>query len=201
MINVEKIHAYEKDVLPDVAPSLEDQDIEQLIAWLNEKDDGLRYKSFLLLQSRSQIYNDVYAYWDEFVTKLDSNNSYQRSLGLMLMAENARWDETGRLDTNIDRYLSFCDDEKPVTVRQCIQALAKIVPYKKQYYDAIVAKLIGIDIMQRKETQQKLLLIDIITILKLIEKEEPREDIKRYIQNAMTGGILDAKSKKMLAGL
>lgn len=201
MINVEKIQAYEKDVLSDVAPSLEDQDIKQLIAWLNEKDDMLRYKSFLLLQSRSQIYNDVYAHWDEFVAKLDCDNSYQRSLGLMLMAENARWDETGWLDKNIDCYLNGCDDEKPVTVRQCIQGLAKIVPYKKQCYDAIVARLIGIDISQRKETQQKLLLIDIITILKLIEKESPREDIKRYIQNAMTGGILDAKSKKMLAAL
>ncbi|MCE1253748.1 MAG: hypothetical protein LWX83_09395, partial [Anaerolineae bacterium] len=195
MINVEKILSYENEILPDVAPSLEDQDIQQLVDWLNEKDDNLRYKSFLLLQSRSQIYNDVYDYWDVFVSKFDHVNSYQRSLGLMLVAENTRWDEAGKLDQCWQRYLDFCDDEKPVTVRQCIQNLAKIVPYKKHCYDDIVKRLMNIDIMQRKETQRKLLLIDIITILKMIERVEKREDIQKYIQNAMTGGILDVKSK------
>ena len=46
----------------------------------------------LLLQGRSLEFEDVYPYWDVLVEKLGSANSYQRSLRLMLIAENVRWD-------------------------------------------------------------------------------------------------------------
>jgi hypothetical protein len=67
------------------------------------KDDTFRYKCFLLLQGRSEKYPDVYPYWELFVQKLDSTNSYQRSLGLMLIAENVRWDQ---LDSKSKRMVS-----------------------------------------------------------------------------------------------
>jgi hypothetical protein len=201
MITAENIQICEKENLPALVPSLESADIEKLVAWLSEKDDNFRYKCFLLLQGRSQEYNDVYPYWDIFIEKLGSDNSYQRSLGLMLIAENVRWDNSGKFDAIIDLYLSFCDDEKPVTVRQCIQSLCKIIPYKENCHSKIVDKLISIDLMQRKETQRKLLLLDIISVLSAIKNMQPDERIDRYIYEAMTGGILDNKSKKLIASL
>jgi len=59
MITVDMLQSYEKDDLAGVVPALEAADIQQLVAWLDEKDDNIRYKSFLLLQSRSQQYSDV----------------------------------------------------------------------------------------------------------------------------------------------
>jgi hypothetical protein len=135
------------------------------------------------------------------VEKLGSPNSYQRSLGLMLAAANARWDEGGRLDEIFDGYLSLVDDEKPVTVRQCIQALCKIVPYKPHLHVRIVDRLISIDLTQRKETQRKILLLDILSVLILIRKARQDERIDRYILAAMTGGILDSKSKRSIEAL
>lgn len=198
MITLEKLLTYKKDSLIDAAETLEATDIGQLVEWLSEKDDTIRYFSLLLLQYRAQEHDDVYSYWDIFRGKLKSENSYQRSIGLMLIAENAKWDTEHRLDEMIDLYLSFCDDEKPITVRQCIQNICKIVPYKKHLYSKIVDKLISIDISERKETQRKILLIDIITVLASIRKLEPCEAIEFYICNAMTGGILDKKAKKQI---
>ncbi len=132
---------------------------------------------------------------DVFLGRLNSTNSYQRSIGLMLMAENARWDEGNKFDKIIDLYLSFCDDEKPITVRQCIQSLLKVVPYKKHLCTKIAEKLMSIEIMERKETQRKILLLDILNVLIEIRKQAPSDEIEAYIRSAMTGEILNKKTK------
>ncbi|HPH97705.1 MAG TPA: hypothetical protein PKW33_15930 [Anaerolineaceae bacterium] len=198
MLTRETIESCEKENLPTLAFTLEKADIEALVGWLIEKDDNFRYKCFLLLQCRSEQQPDVYPFWDVFVEKLKSDNSYQRSLGLMLIAENARWDQAGKFETVIETYLSLCDDEKPVTVRQCIQGLGKIVPCKPPCHARIIEKLTAIDLMQRKETQRKLLLLDILSTLILIQKHQPDPQIERYLHNALTGGILDLKAKKQI---
>jgi hypothetical protein len=199
MITAETIHACEKEALPGLVPGLETGDIDQLVAWLSEKDDNFRYKCFLLLQERSRQARDVYPYWDAFVEKLNSPNSYQRSLGLMLIAENARWDEEGKFDAIVETYLTFCDDEKPITARQCIQSLVKIVPHQKNCHGRVIERLISIDLMQRKETQRKLLLLDILAVLKEIQKIGPDGRIERFIQEVLEGEILDGKAKRLVA--
>ncbi|SFH00392.1 hypothetical protein SAMN05660649_03492 [Desulfotomaculum arcticum] len=201
MITIEKMLSYEINNLSWLADSLHADDIDQLIKWLGEKDDTIRYSSFLLLQERSREHNDVYPYWDVFLNKLHSSNSYQRSIGLMLMAENAKWDKEGRFDEAIDFLLSFCDDEKPITVRQCIQSLCKVVPYKRHLCAKIAHKLVSIEIMKRKETQRKILLLDILNVLIAIKKQEPADKIDIYISNAMTGEILDKKAKREILKL
>jgi hypothetical protein len=201
MIDAEQLQTYDREKFTEIAGTLESADIEQLVDWLNVKNDDIRYRSFLLLQSRSQQTPDVYPYWDTFVHKFNSSNSYQRSIGLMLIAENTRWDDAGKLDEIIDVYLSFVDDEKPVTVRQCIQSLVKIVPYKKNLQAIIADQLMSIDLKLRKETQRKLLLTDILTVLMLIQRNEEYEEISRYIHNAMTGGLLDEKAIKKIEAL
>jgi hypothetical protein len=199
MITAEALNELEKQNLASVAPNLEPQDITLLFELLSEKDDNLRYKSFLLLQSRSENFADVYPYWDAFVDKLNNDNSYQRSIGLMLIAENVRWDEQKKFNALADQYLALCDDEKPVTVRQCIQSLLKIVPFNPDCIAKVVDKLIGIDLMQRKDTQRKLLLTDILTVLLECQKIQPQEKVDRYICGALTGGILDEKTRKNFA--
>lgn len=195
MITVENLTTLDKNDISVIAKSLDPEDIKQLVGWLEEKDDVIRYHSLLLLQSRSQIQDDVYPYWDVFAGKLANLNSYQRSIGLMLIADNARWDSQNKFDSIVDTYLTHCDDEKPVTVRQCIQSLVKIVPYKKHLASKIADKLLSIDITQRKETQQKILLLDILSVLVAIRRVETSEKVERYIINALTGEILDRKAK------
>ena len=135
--------------------------------------------------------------WDVFVDNW-AVPTRTSSIGLMLIAANARWDDRGKFDAIVDLYLSFFDDEKPVTVRQCIQSLSKIVPYKQDCLLKITDRLLSIDLEQRKVTQRKLLLLDILSVLAAIQKVQPDERIERFISQAMTGGLLDPKSKRQV---
>lgn len=196
MISIEKLLTLEKEELPELSKILEGEDISQLVNWLDEKDDKLRYNSLLLLQYRSVYYDDVYPFWDVLYEKLKSSNSYHRSIGIMLMADNAKWDKENRFDGAIDDYLKILNDDKPITVRQCIQALSKIIPYKIHLHNKIANRLMSINIMDVKSTMKKLILLDILNILVLIRKHRTSEEIDSYISEAITGELLDKKAAK-----
>jgi hypothetical protein len=89
-LNLDNLKVVTKDQILGLSKTLTANDIHFLIEELNEKDDKLRYNAFLLLQSHSRLFPSVYEYWSELEKKLDSENSYQRSLGIMLIAEK-RW--------------------------------------------------------------------------------------------------------------
>jgi hypothetical protein len=188
----------DKECIPEAAESLASNELPRLVALLDEKDDKLRYSAFLLLQSRSECADDVYPFFNTFADKLKSDNSYQRSIGLMLMARNAKWDTLGKLEDAIDDYLNGVSDEKPITVRQCIQALMHIIPYKKNLHKKIAQMLMSIDIAALRPTMRKLVLMDILQVLMQIRQYEPSCDIDTYIFDALSGGILDDKSKKQI---
>lgn len=201
MITLEKLVSIEKSDLPEVSKALLIDDLPQLVEWLGEKDDKIRYNAFLLLEDRSLFSSDVYMFWDNFREKLKSENSYQRSIGLMLLADNARWDTENKFDLALDDYLALINDEKPITVRQCIQALLKIIPYKKPLHLKIAQQLMALDISKIKETMQKLILIDILNALTEIRKYQTTDGIDSYIVKAISGGKLDSKTKKHFEAL
>lgn len=144
------------------------------------------------------FFNDVYSFWETFWNKLKSDNSYQRSIGLMLIAENVRWDEQNRMEDTMDEYLELLNDEKPITIRQCIQSLGKVAQFKPNLNEKIVECLTSFDIMSVKETMRKSILLDIINLLLAIRKELKTDKAENFIFNALTGEILDKKSKKQV---
>lgn len=198
MIKADKLIDTPKDGLPALSKELDSDDIELLVKWLSDKDDKLRYPCLLVLQMRSKDTDDLYKYWAVFREKLTSDNSYQRSIGLMLIAANVKWDSAGKFEENYDTFCALLNDEKPITVRQCVQSFAEIVPYKPKMNNKIAETLMNIDIEAIRETMQKLVLLDIISILLLIRKTQKSDDIESYISDALTGGILDSKSKKAI---
>lgn len=200
MITPEQALAAKDDPAP-LASQLTPEDVAWLVERLTEKDDALRYASFLTLQARSSQSNDVYAHWDTLAAKLGNENSYQRSLGVMLMAENIRWDAADRFSQIADAYLKCCDDEKFITARQTLQSLAKIVPHRPALAALVTDTLLALDLAPRKDTQRKLLLMDILSVLAAIQKISPDDRIAAYIQQAFTGGLLDRKAIKEIEKL
>ena len=146
MITVESIAAISKCNLREVSEKLSKNDIPALVEWLSLKDNDVRYRAFLLLQNRSLFADDVYPYWDTFKSKLKSDNSYQRSIGVMLIAANTRWDAENRIEDTIDPCLQLLNDEKPITVRQCISSLGEIASYKPGIREKIASALISHDL-------------------------------------------------------
>ena len=76
---------YFKEDLPEFSKALEEEEISQLVNWLAEKDDKLRYHSLLLLQYRSEYYDDVYHFWNVFCEKLKGSN--HRAGGRQILEE------------------------------------------------------------------------------------------------------------------
>lgn len=191
----------QKDDLQQFSETLDAFDISQLIAWLSEKNDKIRYMAFLLLQYRSESSSDIHPYWDTFLHKCKSDNSYQRSIGLMLMAENAKWDTDNKMESSINDYLALLKDEKPITVRQCIQSLGKIVPYKPGLKDVICKNLLSVDLSAVSDTMRKLILLDILNVLNVIRKDYRNDEIEKFVRTALSGEILDQKSKMQIQAM
>jgi hypothetical protein len=189
-----------KDNLTNYAQQIKSDDIRTLVDWLNEKDDNIRYAAFLLLQLLSEKDDRVYAYWETFVEKLQDQNSYQRSLGLMLIAENLRWDKEEKFEKVSNAYLEHCDDEKFVTARQSIQGLLKIIGHAGKSRGKIIGALTHIDLGKRKDTQRGLLLLDIAEVLGELYRTEKDEQIESYLKAQYDQGNDKAKKaiKKIL---
>lgn len=196
MLAIERLASFDKSELEEVSKTLCREDLPKLVEWLADKDDTIRYNAFLLLHHRSSNFNDVYPFWDVFYEKLKMQNSYQRSLGLMLISDNVKWDKNNKIDSVIDEYLLHLNDEKPITVRQCIQSLTSIVQHKSHLSEKIAERLMGVDIESIKETMQKLVLSDILKVLAVIRRYQTNDDIEDYIVNALSGGRLDKKTTK-----
>lgn len=201
MISTEWLLSLEKESIAGPARTLQTEDIEKLVELLSEKNDKIRYPAFLLLQERSYGEPDVYPYWDTFRDKLRSDNSYQRSIGLMLLAVNTRWDDSGRMEATIEDYLKLLEDEKPITIRQCIQSLSYILPYQPRLTATIAKRLMALELTEIKDTMRKLVYMDILNILALIRESSKDEEIENYILNALKGDLLDKKSKKQIEEL
>ncbi len=180
------------------AAQLGEADISMLVARLDSQEDKIRYPAFLLLRARSAIYDDVYPFWDLFVEKLSHENSYQRSLGAMLLAANARHDKEGRMRSTLPHYLTLLNDSKPITVRQCAQALPEILRAQPELAGEISKALVQVDLLQFKETMRKLILVDFLDALLLAKTLHPSEEVEQYIFSALSGSILDEKSIKLI---
>jgi len=165
-VNLADLAVISKDQIPSKAKTLSAEDVAFLAAELSEKDDKLRYNAFLLLQAHSALAPSVYAYWDLLAQKLDSDNSYQRSLGVMLLAENIRWDKAGKFAGCLGKFLACCSDEKFITARQTLQALAKIAGTTTVYNITIANHISSLAITNYKENQQSLLKKDIAALQK-----------------------------------
>lgn len=185
-----------KDNLSDLVDKIDEEDVRFLVSLLKEKDDNIRYAAFLLLQTLSNNNNQVYKYWDIFEKMIDEDNSYQRSLGLMLISENIKWDKEDKFRMVCNKYLQHCDDEKFITARQCIQRLNKIIEFTSKYNGIIQDSLLQIDLNKRKDSQKGLLLMDIIGVLGNMSREKMDERVETFFKKEYELG--NSKLKKEL---
>lgn len=194
----ERLLFISKEELPEVAKVIESSELSSLVELLSEKDDKIRYQAFLLLKYRSQFLEDVYPFWDTFRAKLKVANSYQRSIGMMLIAENAKWDVENKMAATLDDCRVLLQKDKPITIRQSIQALGKIVAAKPDLSDKIADMLISIDVTEITETMRASTLLDILKVLVIIRKNFKNDKMDHFIFDSLSGGILDKKSIKQI---
>lgn len=176
------------------------KDIKILFEEINKKDNNIRLNALnQLLEITENIvdwFDDIYL---ELVKKLKSNNSYQRSIGILLLCNLAKSDKNNKITDLLADLLTHTSDKKFITSRQCIQNIWKIAILDKKYKNQIVKhlkkqyknckynnhyNLIRQDIIETFKNIYKTNLDEDLNkeILKLIELEESEKYKKKYLK-------------------
>ena len=134
---------------------------ENLIANLTSKDDKYACAIGDKIISESQDTDEWYEYFDTFASLLNHPNSLVRNRALYILAANAKWDDDNRFDAILSEYLSHITDEKPITARQCIKALAQVGIAKPQYIPRILSCFHRADLSKYKDSMRPLIEKDI----------------------------------------
>ena len=132
-----------------------------IIAKLTAKDDKYAYAFAEKIISESQETDEWYEYFDDFAALLNYPKSLVRNRALNILAANVQWDDEKRFDLIISDFLSHITDEKPITARQCIKALAQIGQKKREYIPMILSALDNADLSKYKDTMRPLIEKDI----------------------------------------
>ena len=141
---------------------------ENIIENLTLKNDKLSCVYADKIISESQQTDKWYEYFDEFASLLEYPKSLVRNQALHILAENAQWDEENRFDSIIDNYLTHITDDKPITARQCIKALAKVGSAKPKYIKKILLSLRSADLSKYKDSMRPLIEKDIAETEKIL---------------------------------
>ncbi len=146
---------------------------ENIAAKLTAKDDQYACALADKIIAESQETDEWYEYFDDFASLLDHPKSLVRNRVLYILAANAQWDEENRFDSILADFLVHVTDEKPITARQCIKALAQVGMAKPQYIPAILSSLRNADLSKYKDSMRPLIEKDIAeTEKKLMDRNQ-----------------------------
>ncbi|HVP20422.1 MAG TPA: hypothetical protein VMS73_01025 [Anaerolineaceae bacterium] len=119
-----------------------DRTVKEQINLLSSTDDTIRMGALqTILKLTDRQVDWIYEVWDELFDKLKSENSYQRSIGIMVICNLAKSDTQDRLSGCLDLLLAHTRDEKFITSRQCIQNIWKVAAMSRQAQDKVLAHL------------------------------------------------------------
>ena len=135
--------------------------MQGIIAKLTAKDDKYACAIADKIISESQDTDEWYEYFDAFASLLNHPKSLVRNRVLYILAANAQWDDENRFDAILEDYLAHITDEKPITARQCIKALAQVGMAKPQYIPRILSCFHDADLSKYKDSMRPLIEKDI----------------------------------------
>jgi hypothetical protein len=162
---------------------LRDLIIEQMIV---NKNIMIYYHCYEIISEASSLKPELfYKYWDIFKNLLHHENSYQRDIGLALIANLSKCDEDNRIIEVIGEYLEHAHDEKFMTSRCCVKNSSKILLNKPELMEKIVRYYINLTETCNYPIKQKELLIsDIIESFYIIyEKYDNKAELMSFVRD------------------
>ena len=171
-------------------------DVKTLIEMLSLKDDIARYSAF---QEMMKITEEKVDWFDQykrvFVEKLSDENSYQRSIGIMLLCNLAKNDKNHEFKEIMDLLMPLIDDEKFITKRQFLQNIWKVAIVDKEYEDRITIRLEKEFKDCTTKKHYNLLRLDILSSMAQIMGRSENEGI-RQVTGEMIACETDEKCRK-----
>ena len=136
--------------------------MQEIINKLTAKDNKFACAIADKIIEESRETDAWYEYFDAFATLLNHPKSLVRNRVLHILAANARWDEENRFDAILPEFLRHVTDEKPITARQCIQALAEVGLAKPKYIPQILSCFHNADLSKYKDSMRLLMEKDMV---------------------------------------
>lgn len=171
-------------------------DVKTLIEMLSLKDDTARYRAFQEILSLTEKKVDWFdQYKKELIKKLSDENSYQRSIGTMVLCNLAKNDKKYEFKSILNVLMPVIDDEKFITQRQYLQNIWKVAIVEKEYKEKIVKQLEKKFKECTSKKHYNLLRLDILSSMIHIMNHEENESIRNFI-GEMIDCETDEKSKK-----
>lgn len=140
--------------------------IEQLVYETTLKDNKIRLNALKKLleitEEKIEWFEEVF---DDLMSRLESDNSYQRSIGMMLLCNLAKSDKDKKINKVLSDILQLFNDEKFITRRQTIQNIWKIAVTKNELSKKIVESLLKKYHDCVAEEHYNLIRLDIISTL------------------------------------
>ncbi|NLD18806.1 MAG: SufBD protein [Clostridiales bacterium] len=133
-----------------------------IVEKLTAKDDKYACTLADKIISESLEMDVWYTYFDDFSSLLNYPKSLVRNRAMYILAANAQWDDGNRFDLIISEFLMHITDEKPITARQCIKALAQVGLAKRQYIPMTLSALHSADLSKYKGSMRPLIEKDIV---------------------------------------
>lgn len=130
---------------------------ENIVANLTAKDDKYACALADKIISESQETDEWYDYFNDFASLLNHPKSLVRNRALYILAANAQWDDENHFDLIISDFLAHITDEKPITARQCVKALAQVGLAKPQYIPRILSGFKDADLSKYKDSMRPLI--------------------------------------------
>ena len=115
--------------------------IKANIALLTNQDHSLAYSALKELLKISEVSADASLYFEYFLQLLGSEQSYIRTRGLLLIAANLGWVSEEKAVQALPACLGLLHDVKPITRRQCIQALPRMAAVQPGLKQSILEAL------------------------------------------------------------
>lgn len=150
---------------------------DDFITILTGRDDKLACRLAETIARESEESSAWYAQLDAFAGLLEHPKSLVRNRALMLIAANARWDGEGRLDALLPEMLALLHDEKPITVRQCVKALAQIARAQPRYAARILSALRSADVSRYRDSMRPLIARDIMQAAEMLNGLAAEQDV------------------------
>ena len=131
--------------------------MQEIIEKLTAKDDRIACAMADRIMAESRNTDQWYGCFDAVASLLNHPKSLVRNRALHILAANAQWDDENRFDLIISDFLAHITDEKPITARQCIQALAQVGLAKPQYIPGILSRFHEADLLKYKDSMRPLI--------------------------------------------
>ncbi len=154
-----------------------DKDVKECIGNLESTDDKVRLNALQTLLKLTEDKVDwVYDIWDDLLQKLNHENSYQRSIAIMVLCNLAKSDTENRISVSLNLLLAHTKDDKFITSRQCIQNIWKVATTSEQTQKRVLTHLEKRFRECIEENHYNLLRQDIIQSIRLLYENE-KDDI------------------------